>query len=48
MPTNTLDSASDLDSVVLHEGGPLLVIGGPGSGKTPALERRYLHLAGRE
>lgn len=48
MPTNTLDSPSDLDSVVLHEGGPLLVTGGPGSGKTTALERRYLHLAGRE
>lgn len=34
------------DAVVAHGGGPLLVLGGPGTGKTTALERRYLRLAG--
>ncbi|MGH2733661.1 MAG: ATP-dependent helicase [Actinomycetota bacterium] len=28
-----------------HEGGPLLVLGGPGTGKTLTLERRFLRLA---
>lgn len=32
-------------SVVEHEGGPLLVLGGPGSGKTTSLEQRFLRLA---
>lgn len=40
----------DLDeaqrSVVERDGGPLLVLGGPGSGKTHTLEQRYLRLAG--
>lgn len=31
--------------VVAHDGGPLLVLGGPGTGKTYSLERRYLRLA---
>jgi superfamily I DNA/RNA helicase/RecB family exonuclease len=31
--------------VVTHDGGPLLVLGGPGTGKTRALEERYLRLA---
>lgn len=36
------------DRVVSHRGEPLLVLGGPGSGKTAALERRYLDLAIKE
>lgn len=31
--------------VVEHRGGPLLVLGGPGTGKTRALELRYVSLA---
>jgi superfamily I DNA/RNA helicase/RecB family exonuclease len=31
--------------VVRHVGGPLVVLGGPGTGKTRALEQRYLRLA---
>jgi superfamily I DNA/RNA helicase/RecB family exonuclease len=31
--------------VVEHEGSPLLVLGGPGTGKTSLLEQRYLRLA---
>ncbi|MGH2767859.1 MAG: UvrD-helicase domain-containing protein, partial [Actinomycetota bacterium] len=34
--------------VVEHRGGPLLVVGRPGSGKTRALEERYLRLASSE
>ncbi|MEX2588058.1 MAG: ATP-dependent DNA helicase [Actinomycetota bacterium] len=30
---------------VCHRGGPLLVLGGPGTGKTGSLEQRYLDLA---
>jgi superfamily I DNA/RNA helicase/RecB family exonuclease len=37
--------SSAQEEVVAHEGGPLLVLGGPGSGKTHALEQRYLRLA---
>ena len=33
------------EEVVGHVGGPLLVLGGPGTGKTRALEQRYLRLA---
>jgi superfamily I DNA/RNA helicase/RecB family exonuclease len=33
-------------AAVRHEGGPLLVLGGPGTGKTHVLERRWLALAG--
>lgn len=33
------------EAVVAHDGGPLLVLGGPGTGKTRALEERYLRLA---
>lgn len=46
--TRAIDMTSGTDQVVLHHGGPLLVLGGPGSGKTAALEGRYLHLAARE
>lgn len=35
------------DEVVHHDAGPLVVLGGPGTGKTAVLEERYLHLAGR-
>lgn len=34
-----------VDKVVEHRGSPMLVLGGPGSGKTTALERRYIGLA---
>lgn len=34
--------------VVDHDGSPLLVLGGPGTGKTAALEARYLRLASSE
>ena len=37
--------SSDQVEVVTHDGGPLLVLGGPGTGKTRALEERYLRLA---
>jgi superfamily I DNA/RNA helicase/RecB family exonuclease len=41
----------DLDSnqqrVVEHDGGPLLLLGGPGTGKTFALEQRYLAMSAR-
>src|SRR5919199_47267 len=33
-------------AAVRHKGGPLLVLGGPGTGKTHVLERRWLALAG--
>ncbi|HEY8200492.1 MAG TPA: ATP-dependent DNA helicase [Actinomycetota bacterium] len=33
-------------AAVRHDGGPLLVLGGPGTGKTHVLERRWLALAG--
>ncbi len=36
---------TNIDRVVDHDGGPLLVLGGPGTGKTHALEQRYLRLA---
>ena len=42
--TTTLTAAQE--EVVRHDGGPLLVLGGPGTGKTRALEERYLRLAG--
>ncbi|HEX2294844.1 MAG TPA: ATP-dependent DNA helicase, partial [Actinomycetota bacterium] len=32
-------------AVVDHRAGPLVALGGPGSGKTTVLERRFLHLA---
>lgn len=34
------------EEVLDHSGGPLLVLGGPGTGKSRILERRFLHLAG--
>lgn len=37
-----------IQKVVDHGEGPLLVLGGPGTGKTTALERRYLRLAQEE
>lgn len=37
--------SAETSQVIDHEGGPLLVIGGPGTGKTTALEQRYLRLA---
>ncbi len=42
-PRSGLSAAQD--EVVAHDGGPLLVLGGPGTGKTSALEARYLRLA---
>lgn len=33
---------------VEHDGGPLLLLGGPGTGKTAVLEQRYLRLANTE
>lgn len=38
--------SEDLSRVINHAGGPLLVLGGPGAGKTYGLEQRWLHLAG--
>ncbi|HWD08129.1 MAG TPA: UvrD-helicase domain-containing protein, partial [Actinomycetota bacterium] len=35
------------EEVVHHDGGPLLVLGSAGTGKTTALEQRYLRLASR-
>src|SRR5579872_2281000 len=35
------------EAVVGHDGGPLLVLGSAGTGKTTALEQRYLRLATR-
>jgi DNA helicase-2/ATP-dependent DNA helicase PcrA len=31
-------------AAVEHSGGPLLILGGAGSGKTTVLEERFLHL----
>jgi superfamily I DNA/RNA helicase len=45
-PTSGLAELSPAqEEVVGHVGGPLLVLGGPGTGKTRALEQRYLRLA---
>lgn len=38
---------AEQQAAVEHEGGPLLVLGGPGTGKTRTLEERYLRLASR-
>jgi superfamily I DNA/RNA helicase/RecB family exonuclease len=38
---------ADQQRAVDHEGSPLLLLGGPGTGKTLVLERRYLQLASR-
>lgn len=35
------------EEVITHAGSPLLVLGGPGTGKTRIIEERYLHLATR-
>ena len=39
---------TDVAKVVGHDGGPLLVLGCPGSGKTHSLEQRFLSLAQEE
>ena len=44
--STALDEAQS--AAVAHDGGPLLVLGGPGTGKTTCLEQRYLRLAARE
>jgi DNA helicase-2/ATP-dependent DNA helicase PcrA len=43
---NALDGLTDPQrDAVIHSGSPLLVIGGPGTGKTEVLVRRVAHLA---
>lgn len=44
VPAQGPDPAAD---AVVHQGTPLLVMGGPGTGKTTVLEQRYLDLATR-
>ncbi len=40
-----LDGLNDAQQIaVTHEGGPLLIVAGAGTGKTTVLTRRYLHL----
>ena len=41
-----LELSPEQRAAVEHSGGPLLVLGGAGSGKTTVLAERFLHLAG--
>jgi superfamily I DNA/RNA helicase len=40
-----MSSVTPREEVISHTGTPLLVLGGPGTGKTRLVEERYLHLA---
>jgi superfamily I DNA/RNA helicase/RecB family exonuclease len=43
--SNLIEETEATQRVVEHRGGPLLVLGGPGTGKTRLIEQRYLRLA---
>ena len=43
--SNLLEGLNDAQhTAVIHDGGPLLIVAGAGTGKTTVLTRRYLHL----
>jgi superfamily I DNA/RNA helicase/RecB family exonuclease len=46
--TQQIDLDQDQRAVVEHSSGPLLALGGPGTGKTKVLEERFVRLATQE
>ena len=44
MKTDKFDMNEEQRKAAIHDGGPLLLLAGPGTGKTKTLVGRYKHL----